>query len=176
MIILVMMGIIIKILSLMNLKNQLIFLIVIPSAISLIFNLFNSDGLSLIATPIEKINSYTDLSNSSNASGIREIDISMAIKFHEENTLFVDARSEEYLYDGIIPGSIYSDDIDSLSTQIESRIGFDSPFIIYCSDDDCGSSEDLAYELQDFGFTNILVFSGGWKLWTESGRKIQTYE
>ena len=68
------------------------------------------------------------------------------------------------------------DDIDSLSTQIESRIGFDSPFIIYCSDDDCGSSEDLAYELQDFGFTNILVFSGGWKLWTESGRKIQTYE
>lgn len=160
----------------MNLRNQLIFLTIIPSTISLLFNLFNSDGLSLIAIPIEKIKSHSDLLRSSNVSGIREIDISMAIELYDKKTLFVDARSEEYLSDGIIPGAIFNDDIDSLIIQIENRIGYDSLFIVYCSDDDCGSSEDLAYELQDFGFTNILVFSGGWKLWTDSGREIQAYE
>lgn len=160
----------------MNLRNQLVFLIILPSTISLLFNFLSSDGLPLIAKPIEKIISYSDLSKTSNTMGIREIDISMAIELHKNNTLFVDARSEEYLSDGIIPGAIFSDNIDTLSTQIERLIGFDTPFIIYCSDDDCGSSEDLAYELQEFGFINILVFSGGWKLWTDSGREIQTYE
>ncbi len=175
-VILTMMDIIIKISRSMNLKNQLIFLIILPSIISLIINFFNDNGLPLIAKPIEKINSYSDLSMPSYTSAIREIDISVAIELHEKNTIFVDARSEEYLSDGIIPGAIFNDNIDILSTQIESQIGFDSPFIVYCSDDDCGSSEDLAYELQDLGFTNILVFSGGWKLWTEYGREIQAYE
>ena len=160
----------------MNLRNQLVFLVILPSTISLLFNFLSSDGLPLIAKPIEKVISYSDLSKTSNTIGIREIDISMAIELHKKNTVFVDARSEEYLSDGIIPGAIFSDNIDTLSTQIERLIGFDTPFIIYCSDDDCGSSEDLAYELQEFGFINILVFSGGWKLWTDSGREIQTYE
>ena len=173
---LTMMDIIIKISRSMNLRNQLVFLIIIPSTISLIFNVFNSNGLPLIAKPIEKIKSYNDLSISSHTTGIREIDISLAIELHEKNTVFVDARAEEYLSDGLIPGAIFNDNIDTLITEIESRIGLDSLFIVYCSDDDCGSSEDLAYELQDFGFTNILVFSGGWKLWTESGLEIQPYE
>jgi hypothetical protein len=53
-VILTMMDIIIKISRSMNLKNQLIFLIILPSTISLIINFFNDDGLPLIAKPIEK--------------------------------------------------------------------------------------------------------------------------
>ena len=48
--------------------------------------------------------------------------------------------------------------------------------MIYCSDDDCGSSEELAYELQDLGFSNILVFKGGWKSWTDAGLEIERNE
>ena len=48
--------------------------------------------------------------------------------------------------------------------------------MIYCSDDDCGSSEELAYELQDLGFSNILVFKGGWRSWTDSGFEIEKNE
>ena len=44
----------------------------------------------------------------------------------------------------------------------------DDPFVVYCSDDDCGSSEELSYELQSYGFTNILLFKGGWKQWQEA--------
>ena len=66
----------------------------------------------------------------------------------------------------------YSADSDQ-AAKIDSLVGLDRPFVIYCSDDDCGSSEDLAYNLQDWGFTNILVFKGGWKMWTESGYQVQ---
>ena len=38
---------------------------------------------------------------------------------------FVDARSEEYLEDGFIPGAINNDDTDALSDEIATLIGFD---------------------------------------------------
>jgi 3-mercaptopyruvate sulfurtransferase SseA len=45
--------------------------------------------------------------------------------------------------------------------------------VIYCSGDECGSSEDLAYELQGEGFSNLLVFKGGWTAWNSSGHPIE---
>ena len=78
--------------------------------------------------------------------------------------------------DGFIPGAINNDDTDALSDEIAALIGFDRGFVIYCSDDDCGSSEDLAYDLQEYGFNNILVFKGGWKTWSESGLDIDYNE
>ena len=90
--------------------------------------------------------------------------------------LFVDARAEEYLLEGFIPGAIAADDVEILSEKINTLIGLDKGFVIYCSDDDCGSSEELAYELQDIGFNNILVFKGGWRSWTDAGLDIEYHE
>ena len=160
----------------MNFKLQLIYLVILPSFLGLGVNYLNTNSLPLIAKPIIKISSPDDLKSSSNLAKIREIDIKLASELHSENTLFVDARSKEYLSNGVIPGAIFNDDIDILSSKIDSIIGIDSAFVVYCSDDDCGSSKDLAFELQDLGFTNILVFSGGWKSWTELGLEIQKYE
>lgn len=160
----------------MNFKLQLIYLVILPSFLGLGVNYLNTNSLPLIAKPIVKISSPDDLKSSSNLAKIREIDIKLASVLHSKNTLFVDARSKEYLYNGVIPGAIFNDDIDILSSKIDSIIGIDSAFVVYCSDDDCGSSKDLAFELQDLGFTNILVFSGGWKSWTELGLEIQKYE
>ena len=87
--------------------------------------------------------------------------------------MFVDARAEEYLTEGIIPGAVFSDDNEILSEKIYDLIGYDKGFVVYCSDDDCGSSEQLAYELQDLGFMNIFVFKGGWKEWTGAGFEIE---
>lgn len=160
----------------MNLKIQFVYLIVLPSFIGLGVNFLNTKSLPIIAKPIEKISSTNSLKINDNIANIREIDINVALSLHSKNTLFIDARSEEYLSEGIIPNAIFNDDIDQLSFVIDSIIGMDSAFVVYCSDDDCGSSEDLAFELQDLGFTNILVFSGGWKSWTESGFEIEKYE
>ena len=60
--------------------------------------------------------------------------------------------------------------------KLENTIGFDDKFIVYCSDSDCGSSEDLSYELQSYGYNNILLFKGGWKEWTDANLIQAKYE
>ena len=140
------------------------------------FNTLRDGGISWLAKPIEKINSTNDIELNTDAPSVREINLETAKNLHKNGALFVDARSEEYLEDGFIPGAINNEDTDALSDEIATLIGFDKGFVIYCSDDDCGSSEDLAYDLQEYGFNNILVFKGGWKTWSESGLDVEDNE
>ena len=140
------------------------------------FNALRDGGISWLAKPMEKINSTNDIELNIDVPSVREINLETAMNLQKNGTLFVDARSEEYLEDGFIPGAINNDDTDSLSDELATLIGFDKGFVIYCSDDDCGSSEDLAYDLQEYGFNNILVFRGGWKTWSESGLDIEYNE
>ena len=140
------------------------------------FNTLRDGGIAWLAKPMEKINSTNDIELNIDIPSIREINLETAMNLQQNGTLFVDARSEEYLEDGFIPGAINNDDTDALSDEIATLIGFDKGFVIYCSDDDCGSSEDLAYDLQEYGVNNILVFRGGWKTWSESGLGIEYNE
>ena len=138
-----------------------------------LFNTIREDGISWRAKPIEKVEGALLLQEIVSEPVIREIGLEVAVALHREGSLFVDARSEEYLIDGYIPGAIADDDVDKLSNAIDSLNGFDKGFVIYCSDDDCGSSEDLAYDLQDMGFNNIFVFKGGWKMWSEANLGVE---
>jgi len=160
----------------MSLKTQVTFFITVSILVGFISNLVRSDAISWIAEPIKVVNNVNDVSLTLLEPEIREIDLEMAKSLHKTGLLFVDARAEEYLSDGIIPGAVANDDVGLLSEQIEFLIGYEKGFVIYCSDDDCGSSEELAYELQDFGFMNIFVFKGGWKSWTDAGMEIEIHE
>ncbi|MDB9853753.1 rhodanese-like domain-containing protein [Candidatus Marinimicrobia bacterium] len=160
----------------MKIKTQIIFLITIPVFIGIIINIIKPKSLPWVAEPILLIKNQNDLSAILSEPEIREIGLSVAFNLHNDGTLFVDAREEEYIKEGFITGAIYDDDIEVLAAKIDTLVGLDRPFVIYCSDDDCGSSEDLAYNLQDWGFMNILVFKGGWKMWTESGYQVQENE
>jgi len=159
-----------------SLKKQVTFFITVSILVGSISNLIRSDAISWIAQPIKVVNDVNDVSLTLLEPEIREIDLEMAKSLHKTGLLFVDARAEEYLSDGIIPGAVANEDVGLLSEQIEFLIGYEKGFVIYCSDDDCGSSEDLAYELQDFGFMNIFVFKGGWKSWTDAGMEIEIHE
>ena len=109
-------------------------------------------------------------------SQIREIDLETAKSLHQTGLLFVDARAEEYLPDGMIPGAIANDDVGILSEQIEFLVGYEKGIVVYCSDDDCGSSEELAYSLQEQGFLNIYLFKGGWKQWIDNNLPFEISE
>ena len=159
-----------------NPKYQVYALITISVIISLALNVIRSNPISLIAQDLKKINNIDELANSNEPSGIVEIDIAIAKDLYEQGTLFIDARAEEYFNDGHIPGAICSDEFDKLIDKIYSFDNLEKAFVVYCSDDDCGSSEDLAYDLQEYGFNNILVFKGGWKSWSESGLDIEYNE
>ena len=160
----------------MDYQKQSIILIALSILIGSIFNLLSDDGIPWVAEPIKIVNNSEDALDILAEPSIREVEIETAKALHGSGILFVDARAEEYLSDGFIPGAIASDNISILSDQIETMIGFDTGFVIYCSDDDCGSSEELAYQFQDIGFNNILVFKGGWKSWKDAGLGIEYHE
>tara|TARA_B100001741_G_scaffold90798_1_gene74434 strand:- start:1792 stop:2274 length:483 start_codon:yes stop_codon:yes gene_type:complete len=157
-------------------QKQSIILIALSILIGSIFNSLSDGGIPWVAEPIKIVSNSEDALDILAEPSIREVEIETAKALHGSGILFVDARAEEYLSDGFIPGAIASDDISILSDQIETMIGFDTGFVIYCSDDDCGSSEELAYQFQDIGFNNILVFKGGWKSWKDAGLEIEYNE
>ena len=148
--------------------NQIYIYITLSLLISFCVNILRTESLAFIAVPLKKIEDITQIENSSLQPQIREISIDVAERLFLDSVLFIDARAEEFYHDGHIPNSICNDDFDSLVYQIEDFITYKNGFVVYCSDDDCGSSEDLAYQLQDQGFTNIYLFKGGWKQWVEN--------
>ncbi len=163
--------------SVLNYKKQISFYIVASLLVGLISNVIRTDAIPWISPPLKVVENADDALLILSDPQIREINLDMAKSFHEKGLLFVDARAEEYLAEGMIPGAIANDDVGMLSEQIEYLLsGVEKGFVIYCSDDDCGSSEELAYELQDFGFMNIFVFTGGWKSWTEAGLDTEVHE
>ena len=153
--------------------NQIYIFITLSLLISFCVNILRTESLPFIAVPLEKIEDITQIENSSLQPQIREISIDVAERLFSDSVLFIDAREEEYYIEGHIPNSICNDDFDSLVYQIEDFVTYNNGFVVYCSDDDCGSSEDLAYQLQDQGFTNIYLFKGGWKQWVENDLPIE---
>ena len=148
--------------------HQIYFFLIISLTLSITVNLFRPKPILYIAKSLEMIKDIDQISKNESNPMIRTIDIEIAKTLFENNTLFVDARAEEYFENGHIPNAICNDDINLLIEKIDSRIQVDEGFIVYCSDDDCGSSEELAYKLQEQGFMSIYVFKGGWKQWTNN--------
>jgi 3-mercaptopyruvate sulfurtransferase SseA len=161
----------------LSLQKQLIIFtvssIIVGFGLNIIRSFYNGSGIPLIAKEIEITNDVDEAFRILSEARVSEINLNTAENLFDKQVLFVDARAEEYLIDGIIPGAIFSDDNEILSEKIYDLIGYDKGFVIYCSDDDCGSSEELAYELQDLGFMNIFVFKGGWKEWTGAGLEVE---
>jgi len=160
----------------LNFQKQVAVILGISILFGASFNLLRDTGIPWKYIPIEKVDETKAIEDNFDEPSIREIGLEVAKSLQSNGILFVDARAEEYLEDGYIPGAIANDDTEALSQQVATLIGFDKVFVIYCSDDDCGSSEELAYELQEFGFNNILVFKGGWKSWLEAGLGVEHRE
>jgi 3-mercaptopyruvate sulfurtransferase SseA len=136
--------------------------------------LSRTDTLPIIAVPLKKIEDIDQINEKMSDPIIQKISIDIAKSMFDQNMLFVDARSEEYYLQGHIPKAVCNDNLDSLITKIDKRVAIDDGFVVYCSDDDCGSSEELAYLLQEQGFSNIYLFNGGWKQWVDNNLPIES--
>ena len=93
-------------------KSQFLAFIISSILIGVLYNTFRDDGITLIAQPIETITSVDEAISILTEPKIREINLKMAIQLFESGVLFVDARAEEYLNNGFIPGAIANDNID----------------------------------------------------------------
>ena len=153
--------------------HQIYFYLTISFITSFVINLSRTNTLPIIADPLEKIENIEQINEKMANPIIREISIDIAKDLFDQNMLFVDARTEEYYKEGHIPKAVCNDNLDLLITKMEKHISIDDGFIVYCSDDDCGSSEELAYLLQEQGFSNIYLFKGGWKQWVVNNLPIE---
>ena len=153
--------------------HQIYLYLTISFITSFVINLTRTDTLPIFADQIKKIEEIGQINEKMSNPIIREISIDIAKDLFDQNMLFVDARSEEYYIEGHIPKAVCNDNLDLLITKMEQHISIDDGFIVYCSDDDCGSSEELAYLLQEQGFSNIYLFKGGWKQWVDNNLPIE---
>lgn len=148
--------------------GQSVFLTGLAVLIGLGSNAVRPDGIPWLAKKLDTATSI-DPATESTEPFLAAVSLEQAKSMYDQGVLFIDAREKEYYAQGHIKGAWENAFLFELVFNLEAKQGKDKPFVIYCSDDGCGSSEDLAYDLQSQGFTKIYVFKGGWYAWTEAG-------
>lgn len=88
--------------------------------------------------------------------------------FREKKAVFIDARDQWDFAEGHIPGALNIPEykFEENDPQVTDLVK-NSSYVIYCGDDDCDVSMRLAEKLRNIGFTDLYVYSFGWKNWTE---------
>jgi len=151
--------------------GQIIVITTTTIVLSLILNVVRPDGIPLLAKELAVAEEIEY--EAATEPRLLAITLEQALDLYQKGTVFVDAREPEYYQEGHIKGAWNIPFFLELVFKLDSLQGKDAPMVIYCSGDECGSSEDLAYELQAEGFSNLLVFKGGWTAWNTSGHPIE---
>ena len=141
--------------------KQATYIIICSIVIGMSFNYFRTDGIPIIAKPINGFSNNSQIDE----FVIEIIDLEIAQKLFYDDVLFIDARDDISCREDHITGAISSKPYDEMVDNIFINQGFDEPIAIYCDDEECGLSEELGYQLQAEGFSKIYVFSGGWNRW-----------
>ena len=150
--------------------GQIIVIAITSTVLSLTLNAVRPDGIPLLA---KELAVAEEIEYDTAEPRLFSITLDQALELYQKGTVFVDAREPEYYQEGHIKGAWNIPFFLELVFKLDSLQGKDAPMVIYCSGEECGSSEDLAYELQAEGFSNLLVFKGGWTAWNTSGYPIE---
>ena len=150
----------------MNFKNHIFQVNVILSrsiVVSLIANIARPNSIPFLSKDLEQADT---IDIDTDEPILLTISLDQAKEFYEKNALFLDARDEVYFNKGHIKGALKNIFFMELIFNIESIQPKEAPLVVYCGDPGRGDSEDLAYNLQEAGFTKLYVFKGGWLEWS----------
>ncbi len=148
--------------------NQMLVLILVSFVVGIISNSIRSDGISYFAKEIEVSEDINDVIGEPVA-----ITLSQAKELFDQGVIFIDARDDEYFAEGRIKNAWNSGFFMELMFRLDTLQSRNDPVVLYCSDDECGSSEELAFDLYNEGFNKLMVFQGGWIEWTTAGYPIE---
>ncbi len=102
------------------------------------------------------------------------------LEFQAGGAIFVDARDPSEFECGTIPGSVNIPfdlmPFEGLGEYFDSTLNQasrDTPIIIFCSGEECDLSLHLARNMQDFGYTNLMIFFGGSREWENMGLEME---
>jgi rhodanese-related sulfurtransferase len=149
-------------------------LVLAGSAIGIAHNAISSTGIPLIGSEKLTISDYVNWNL--HLKGMR-VDLAMAKRaFDEGDAIFLDARSHKAYENGHIPGAkhIRGYDLKTKGEEVVADIPRDARVITYCSGASCQASVQLANILaEEFGFTSVGTFFGGWAEWEGSGYPVK---
>ncbi|MEJ2672125.1 MAG: rhodanese-like domain-containing protein [Deltaproteobacteria bacterium] len=104
--------------------------------------------------------------------GVKTINLVQAYAlFQKGQALFIDARTPDEYAEIHVPKAlnITPDMLDNSGAAKVAGLAKDREIVVYCSQASCDSSLKVAEKLQDLGFTRVLAFEGGFRLWDEAG-------
>ena len=87
----------------------------------------------------------------------------------------VEVLSEEEFRRLHIPGAVHIQ-FNRIGTEATRRFHKTDEIILYCMDPHCRASPIAAEKLENLGFTNIAIYSGGKQDWAEGGLPVQGEE
>ena len=107
--------------------------------------------------------------------GIRVIDLEEMLDAIGRGVDIIDARTRSEYRSGHIPGALLLDyyDMGHYLGRVLPALDPETETVIYCYGPDCDDAELLARELYTLGFTNLLVYRGGFEEWVDSGQMIE---
>ncbi|MBN4081415.1 rhodanese-like domain-containing protein [Caldithrix abyssi] len=147
--------------------GQAAFLVLFSFIIGFGSNLVRADKIPWIGVELATAESI-EQNVETNEPLLVAISLDQAKALFDDGILFVDARDNAYYVSGHIQNAMKNAFLMELIFNIEARQAKSDPLVVYCGDPGCGDSEDLAYDLQDSGFTRLYVFKGGWLEWSKA--------
>lgn len=90
--------------------------------------------------------------------------------------VWVDARSRSEWEKNGLPGSVLwnldpAEDSAAFEAEVAMKIAVTPRVIVYCGDENCGVSRQVAARIRDIGLeTQVSVLHGGWRALDEAGR------
>lgn len=149
---------------------QAAFLLLLSAAVSVVVNLARAKPLPWFQAWSRHVEAATK------ELGIRTATVDEARRLVEEQTwLILDARPPADYARGRLPGAfnVPSDQIGEYLTQVLPLLTPAQPVMTYCSGTSCDESVLLSKHLLANGFTNIVLFAGGWTDWTAAGLPVE---
>jgi rhodanese-related sulfurtransferase len=110
------------------------------------------------------------------AAGIKVIGLERMREIVEAGDPVIDARTAAEYVQGHIPGALLLDyyEMGRYFGGVVSHLTKDEVITLYCAGPDCEDSELLAREFYSMGYTNLLVFKGGYAEWLGAGLPVKT--
>ena len=91
---------------------------------------------------------------------------------NEQSHIVLDARSIDDYEAGQISGAFSLPASSQLAdSDIFSILVNEDKLLIYCDGIECDDSLTLALTLRDHGFTNLVIYPGGWNEWTRKEKE-----
>jgi 3-mercaptopyruvate sulfurtransferase SseA len=96
----------------------------------------------------------------------------------KQSGTILDARPQIFYRMSHVPGalSLPRDDFENGYSTIRTRLRTDlgHPIVVYCADTSCTDASLVKKSLNALGHSNVGIFSGGWREWTQSGKETES--